>query len=239
MSVPGDVRDESLLKNLFETHKPAWVLHAAAHKHVTLMEDNPQEAVKNNTLGTYILAKTAAAYKVERFLFISTDKAVRPTSVMGASKRLAEMVLRSLAGQSSTRFMSVRFGNVLGSSGSVVKIFQEQIQAGGPVTVTHKDVIRYFMTTEEAVSLVLNACAIGEGGEIFVLNMGEPVKIVDLARNMIVCPGRRCTRTCSAPAISARTPGIPIFSRRCLARPTACLPRPSCRNLSILLLTAF
>lgn len=189
VSVPGDVRDESLLKNLFETHKPAWVLHAAAHKHVALMEDNPQEAVKNNTLGTYILAKTAAACNVERFLFISTDKAVRPTSVMGASKRLGEMVLRSLSGKSSTKFMSVRFGNVLGSSGSVVKIFQEQILAGGPLTVTHRDVIRYFMTTEEAVALVLNACALGEGGEIFVLNMGEPVKILDLARNMIVLNG--------------------------------------------------
>jgi len=189
VSVPGDIRDESLLKNIFEQCKPAWVLHAAAHKHVALMEDNPQEAVKNNTLGTYILAKTAAAYNVERFLFISTDKAVRPTSVMGASKRLGEMVLRSLSGKSSTKFMSVRFGNVLGSSGSVVKIFQEQILAGGPLTVTHKDVIRYFMTTEEAVSLVLNACALGEGGEIFVLNMGEPVKILDLARNMIVLNG--------------------------------------------------
>ncbi len=189
VSVPGDVRDESLLKNLFEQYKPAWVLHAAAHKHVGLMEDNPQEAVKNNTLGTYILARTAAAYGAERFLNISTDKAVRPTSVMGASKRLGEMALRELSGKSGTKFMSVRFGNVLGSSGSVVKIFQEQILAGGPVTVTHPDVIRYFMTTEEAVSLVLNACAMGEGGEIFVLNMGEPVKIVDLARNMIVLNG--------------------------------------------------
>lgn len=188
VSIPGDIRDESLLKNLFEQYKPAWVLHAAAHKHVGLMEDNPQEAVKNNTLGTYILAKTAAAYNTERFLYISTDKAVRPTSVMGASKRLGEMALRSLSDQ-KTKFMSVRFGNVLGSSGSVVKIFQEQILAGGPVTVTHPDVIRYFMTTEEAVSLVLNACALGEGGEIFVLNMGEPVKILDLARNMIVLNG--------------------------------------------------
>lgn len=188
VSVPGDIRDESLLKNLFETHRPAWVMHAAAHKHVGLMEDSPQEAVKNNTLGTYILAKTAAAYGVERFLNISTDKAVRPTSVMGVSKRLGEMAVQSLSGN-GTRFMSVRFGNVLGSSGSVVKIFQEQIMAGGPVTVTHPDVIRYFMTTEEAVSLVLNACAMGEGGEIFVLNMGEPVKIVDLARNMIVLNG--------------------------------------------------
>ena len=189
VSVPGDIRDESLLKNLFEVHKPAWVLHAAAHKHVGLMEDNPQEAVKNNTLGTYILARTAAAYGTERFLNISTDKAVRPTSVMGASKRLGEMALSSLHGKSSTKFMSVRFGNVLGSSGSVVKIFQEQILSGGPVTVTDPEVIRYFMTTEEAVSLVLNAAAMGEGGEIFVLNMGEPVKIVDLARNMIVLNG--------------------------------------------------
>ncbi|MDD2806210.1 MAG: nucleoside-diphosphate sugar epimerase/dehydratase [Elusimicrobiales bacterium] len=189
VSVPGDIRDESLLKNLFELYKPAWVLHAAAHKHVGLMEDNPQEAVKNNTLGTYILARTAAAYNTERFLNISTDKAVRPTSVMGASKRLGEMALSSLHGKSGTKFMSVRFGNVLGSSGSVVKIFQEQILAGGPVTVTDPEVIRYFMTTEEAVSLVLNAAAMGEGGEIFVLNMGEPVKIVDLARNMIVLNG--------------------------------------------------
>ncbi|PKM98987.1 MAG: hypothetical protein CVU79_00265 [Elusimicrobia bacterium HGW-Elusimicrobia-3] len=188
VSVPGDIRDESLLKNLFEQYKPSWVMHAAAHKHVGLMEDSPQEAVKNNTLGTYILAKTAAAYKTERFLNISTDKAVRPTSVMGVSKRLGEMAVQSLSGN-GTRFMSVRFGNVLGSSGSVVKIFQEQILTGGPVTVTHPDVIRYFMTTEEAVSLVLNACAMGEGGEIFVLNMGEPVKIVDLARNMIVLNG--------------------------------------------------
>ena len=188
VSVPGDIRDESLLKNLFEQYKPSWVLHAAAHKHVGLMEDNPQEAVKNNTLGTHILAKTAAAHKTERFLNISTDKAVRPTSVMGVSKRLGEMAVQSLSGN-GTRFMSVRFGNVLGSSGSVVKIFQEQILGGGPVTVTHPDVIRYFMTTEEAVSLVLNAAAMGSGGEIFVLNMGEPVKILDLARNMIVLNG--------------------------------------------------
>jgi len=188
VSVPGDIRDESLLKNLFEQYKPSWVLHAAAHKHVGLMEDNPQEAVKNNTLGTYILARTAAAHKTERFLNISTDKAVRPTSVMGVSKRLGEMAVQSLSGN-GTRFMSVRFGNVLGSSGSVVKIFQEQILGGGPVTVTHPDVIRYFMTTEEAVSLVLNAAAMGSGGEIFVLNMGEPVKILDLARNMIVLNG--------------------------------------------------
>ncbi len=187
--VPGDVRDGQLLKNIFEKYHPSWVLHTSAHKHVALMENNPQEAVKNNTLATYLLAKTAAAYNAERFLFISTDKAVRPSSVMGASKRLGEMAVRSMAGQSGTKFMSVRFGNVLGSSGSVVKIFQEQISSGGPVTVTHPEVIRYFMTTKEAVSLVLTACAIGTGGEIFVLNMGEPVKILDLARNMIVLNG--------------------------------------------------
>ncbi|KAF0126487.1 MAG: polysaccharide biosynthesis protein CapD [Elusimicrobia bacterium] len=186
--VAGDIRDESLLKNVFEAYKPAWVLHAAAHKHVALMEGNPQEAVKNNTLGTYMLARAAAAYNAERFLLISTDKAVRPSSVMGATKRLAEMAARAFAG-GTTRFMSVRFGNVLGSSGSVVKIFQEQIAAGGPVTVTHPDVIRYFMTTEEAVTLVLKACSMGDGGEIFVLNMGEPVRIADLARNMIVMNG--------------------------------------------------
>lgn len=189
VAVPGDIRDESLLRNLFERYRPAWVLHAAAHKHVALMEEHPQEAVKNNTLGTYILAKTAAAYGTERFLFISTDKAVRPTSVMGASKRLGEMVVSSLAACGGARFMSVRFGNVLGSSGSAVKIFQEQIACGGPVTVTHPEVLRYFMTTEEAVSLVLNACVMGKGGEIFVLNMGAPVKVLDLARNMIVLNG--------------------------------------------------
>ena len=186
--VAGDIRDEGMLKNVFETYKPAWVLHAAAHKHVALMESNPQEAVKNNTLGTWLLARAAAAYNAERFLLISTDKAVRPSSVMGATKRLAEMAVRAFAG-GATRFMSVRFGNVLGSSGSVVKIFQEQIAAGGPVTVTHPDVIRYFMTTEEAVTLVLKACSMGDGGEIFVLNMGEPVKIADLARNMIIMNG--------------------------------------------------
>jgi len=186
--VAGDVRDESLLKNLFEAYRPQIVLHAAAHKHVSLMEDNPQEAVKNNTLGTYVLAKTAAAYGAERFLFISTDKAVRPSSVMGASKRLGEMIIRAMSA-GTTKFMSVRFGNVLGSSGSVVKIFQEQITNGGPVTVRHPEVTRYFMTTEEAVQLILQACSMGNGGEIFVLNMGNPVKISELARNLIVLNG--------------------------------------------------
>jgi len=153
------------------------------------METNPQEAVKNNTLGTYALAGAAVKHKAERFLLISTDKAVRPSSVMGATKRLGEMAVRAFAGVNGTRCMSVRFGNVLGSSGSVVKIFQEQIQAGGPITVTHPEATRYFMTVEESIQLILQACAMGHGGEIFVLNMGTPVKVDDLARNLIVLNG--------------------------------------------------
>ncbi|OGS06500.1 MAG: hypothetical protein A2270_07390 [Elusimicrobia bacterium RIFOXYA12_FULL_51_18] len=189
MAVMGDAGDEILLKNLFETHAPQVVFHAAAHKHVPLMESNPQEAVRNNTLATYALAEAATKYKAERFLYISTDKAVRPSSVMGASKRLGEMVVRAFAKVNGTRCMSVRFGNVLGSSGSAVRIFQEQIQAGGPVTVTHPEVIRYFMTVEEAIQLILQACAMGQGGEIFVLNMGTPIKVAELARNLIVLNG--------------------------------------------------
>jgi FlaA1/EpsC-like NDP-sugar epimerase len=187
--IVGDVGDVIMLKNLFETHAPKVVFHAAAHKHVPLMETNPQEAVRNNTLGTYALADAAVKYGAERFLYVSTDKAVRPSSVMGASKRLGEMVLHTFSRAGSTKFMSVRFGNVLGSSGSAVRIFQEQIQAGGPITVTHPDVTRYFMTVEEAIQLILQACAMGSGGEIFVLNMGTPVKVVDLARNLIVLNG--------------------------------------------------
>ncbi|MCX5791898.1 MAG: SDR family NAD(P)-dependent oxidoreductase, partial [Elusimicrobia bacterium] len=162
--IVGDVKDEVMLDNLFKTYGPQVVFHAAAHKHVPLMETNPQEAVKNNTLGTYALADDATRYKAERFLYISTDKAVRPSSVMGASKRLGEMVIRAFADVNGTKCMSVRFGNVLGSSGSAVRIFQEQIQAGGPLTVTHPDVTRYFMTVEEAIQLILQACSMGRGG---------------------------------------------------------------------------
>lgn len=187
--IMGDVKDAGLLDNIFKTYGPQVIFHAAAHKHVPLMETNPQEAVKNNTLGTYAMAQAAAKYKTERFLYISTDKAVRPSSVMGASKRLGEMVLRAFAGTNATKYMSVRFGNVLGSSGSVVKIFQEQIQAGGPLTVTDPEATRYFMTVEEAIQLILQACSMGKGGEIFVLNMGTPVKVDDLARNLIVLNG--------------------------------------------------
>lgn len=187
--VVGDIKDEVLLKNIFETYSPDIIFHAAAHKHVPLMESNPQEAIKNNTLATYALAEAAVNYKAERFLFISTDKAVRPSSVMGASKRLGEMVVRAFAGANGTRCMSVRFGNVLGSSGSVVKLFQEQILNGGPLTVTHPETTRYFMTVEESIQLILQAAAMGKGGEIFVLNMGTPVKVVELAKNLIVLNG--------------------------------------------------
>ncbi|MBI5239993.1 MAG: polysaccharide biosynthesis protein [Elusimicrobia bacterium] len=187
--VAGDVGDETTLENLFLLHKPQLVFHAAAHKHVPLMESNPQEAVKNNTLNTHLLAEMSVKHGVERFLYISTDKAVRPANVMGASKRLGEMVIRALSETSATKFMSVRFGNVLGSSGSAINIFKEQIAAGGPLTVTHPDVTRYFMTTQEAVHLILQACALGGGGEIFVLNMGESVKVVDVARSLILLSG--------------------------------------------------
>jgi len=188
-AVMGDVGDEVLLKNLFGTYGPQVVFHAAAHKHVPLMESNVQEAVKNNTLATYALAEAAVKYKAERLLFISTDKAVRPSSIMGVTKRLGEMVVRAFAGVNGTKCMSVRFGNVLGSSGSVARIFQEQIQAGGPLTVTHPEATRYFMTVEEAIQLILQAAAMGRGGEIFVLNMGTPVKVAELAKNLIVLNG--------------------------------------------------
>ncbi len=189
VAVLGDVRDQSLLDRIFRDHKPTAVFHAAAHKHVAQLETNVQEGVSNNVLGTYHLAAQADKHGVEVFLLISTDKAVRPSCVMGATKRAAEMVVSDFARRSKTRFMSVRFGNVLGSSGSVLKIFQEQIEQGRPVTITHPDATRYFMTVEEAVGLVLQASVMAKGGEIFVLNMGEPVRIMDMARNLILLSG--------------------------------------------------
>ncbi len=192
--VVADILDRVRVREILARHKPALIFHAAAHKHVYLMERQPAEAVKNNSLGTLGLAEEAARAEVETFVFISTDKAINPTSVMGASKRLAELSLRQLhvSGRAGkTRFMAVRFGNVLGSSGSVVPIFKRQIAEGGPVTVTHPDVTRYFMTIPEAVGLVLQASLLGTGGEIFVLDMGSPVKIADLARQMIQLSGFR------------------------------------------------
>jgi FlaA1/EpsC-like NDP-sugar epimerase len=181
----ADVSDQNLMRGLLERHRPSVVLHAAAHKHVPMMESNPAEAVKNNILATRALGEVAGEAGVEAFILISTDKAVRPTSVMGASKRVAELVVQDLNRRHETRFVSVRFGNVLGSAGSVIPTFREQILAGGPVTVTHPDMVRYFMTVTEAAQLVLQAGAMGEGGEIFVLDMGEPVRIFDMAKDMI------------------------------------------------------
>lgn len=185
----GSVRNTHRLQDVFETYHPDIVFHAAAHKHVPLMEDSPNEAIKNNVFGTYNTALMADKFECERFVLISTDKAVNPTNVMGATKRLCEMIIQMMSRHSNTKFVAVRFGNVLGSNGSVIPLFKKQIMHGGPVTVTDPNIVRFFMTIPEAVSLVLQAGAYAEGGEIFVLDMGEPVKIHDLAKNLIKLSG--------------------------------------------------
>ncbi len=187
----ASVRNTNRMEQIFETYRPEIVYHAAAHKHVPLMEDSPNEAVKNNVLGTWKVVQAADKWKVRRFVLISTDKAVNPTNIMGATKRICEMIIQTYNNHSETEFVAVRFGNVLGSNGSVIPLFKRQIAEGGPVTVTDANMVRYFMTIPEAVSLVLQAGAYAKGGEIFVLDMGEPVKIMELAQNLIKLSGFR------------------------------------------------
>ena len=188
-TIIASIREYKRMDEIFNEYKPELVFHAAAHKHVPLMENNPSEAIKNNIFGTLNVARLADTYKVKRMVLISTDKAVNPTNIMGATKRAAEMIIQTINKSSKTEFVAVRFGNVLGSNGSVIPLFKKQIAEGGPVTITHPDIIRYFMTIPEAVALVLQAGAMAKGGEIFILDMGEPVKIVDLANNLIRLSG--------------------------------------------------
>lgn len=206
----GTIRDEARLDEVFSTYRPDIVYHAAAHKHVPLMEDSPKEAIKNNVFGTLNVVNAADKYGALRFVMISTDKAVNPTNIMGASKRLCEMIVQTRNRHSKTEFIAVRFGNVLGSNGSVIPLFEKQIAEGGPVTVTDKRIVRYFMTIPEAVSLVLQAGAFGRGGEIFVLDMGKPMKIVDLAENLIRLSGYEPYRDIDIKFIGLR-PGEKLY----------------------------
>lgn len=206
----ASVRDKERICKIFDEVKPAVVFHAAAHKHVPFMEENPSEAIKNNVLGTLNVAQCAHDHKVKRFILISTDKAVNPTNIMGATKRIAELIIQSINKESNTEFAAVRFGNVLGSNGSVIPLFKEQIKAGGPVTITHPDITRYFMTIPEASRLVIQAGALAKGGEIFVLDMGEPVKIVDLATQLIELSGYKPNQDIKIEFIGLR-PGEKLY----------------------------
>lgn len=206
----ASVRDKERICKIFDEVKPAVVFHAAAHKHVPFMEENPSEAIKNNVLGTLNVAQCAHEHKVKRFILISTDKAVNPTNIMGATKRIAELIIQSINTISETEFAAVRFGNVLGSNGSVIPLFKEQIKAGGPITITHPDITRYFMTIPEASRLVIQAGALAKGGEIFVLDMGEPVKIVDLATQLIELSGYKLNQDIKIEFIGLR-PGEKLY----------------------------
>lgn len=206
----ASVRDKERICKIFDEVKPAVVFHAAAHKHVPFMEENPSEAIKNNIFGTLNVAQCAHEHKVKRFILISTDKAVNPTNIMGATKRIAELIIQSINKESNTEFAAVRFGNVLGSNGSVIPLFKEQIKAGGPVTITHPDITRYFMTIPEASRLVIQAGALAKGGEIFVLDMGEPVKIVDLATQLIELSGYKPNQDIKIEFIGLR-PGEKLY----------------------------
>ena len=214
LTLIASVRDEVKIRKIFEEYRPNIVFNAAAHKHVPLMEMSPNEAVKNNVFGTLNVARAADDFAAETFVQISTDKAVNPTNIMGATKRICEMIIQTIGKHSkNTNFVAVRFGNVLGSNGSVIPLFKRQIAEGGPVTVTHKDIIRYFMTIPEAVSLVLQAGAYAKGGQIFVLDMGEPVRIYDLARNLIILSGLKPDVDIEIKCTGLR-PGEKLFEER-------------------------